>query len=189
MHFTFVSGGCRSGKSAYAQRLAEQSLRKGHALFVATAYVRDTEMLRRVETHKEARGPHWRVCEPAPRGAAALVETLPEAARGADVLLFDCLTLWVSAYMEQQSPAPFAAKESLQLFIDDCSGLLGVLRSLPCPVILVSNELGMGLVPENAEARLFRDYAGTANRLAAAEADYAVFMVSGLPLTLKGQRP
>lgn len=189
MHVTFVSGGCRSGKSAYAQSLAEKLPQRGYALFVATAYIRDAEMQCRVEAHKEARGQRWRVCEPVPGGAAALAGILPEAARGADVLLLDCLTLWVSAYMEQQTPEFFTAKEGLRLFTDDCGRLLRTLRALPCPVILVSNELGLGMVPESASARLFRDYAGTANQLAAAEADCAVFMVSGLPVPLKGRLP
>jgi adenosylcobinamide kinase/adenosylcobinamide-phosphate guanylyltransferase len=193
MSLTFISGGCRSGKSAYAQALAEKALRGGHALFVATAYVLDEEMRNRVEAHKAARGARWRTYEMASGSAAALAGHIAEAAQGADVLLFDCLTLWVSACMEQHNPDSRNARQkpeqALQRFADDCAGLLHTLQSLPCPVLLVSNEAGMGLVPENAESRLFRDYAGIANQLAAARADTAVFMVSGLPLALKGQLP
>lgn len=194
MSLTFISGGCRSGKSAFAQNLAEKKLRQGHALFVATAHVRDAEMLRRVKEHKASRGPRWQVCEPAAGGAAVLAGLLPEAARGADVVLFDCLTLWVSSYMEDQEPVNTTggvttADQRLRSFSEDCGELLRTLQALPCPTVLVSNEVGMGLVPESAEGRMFRDYAGIANQLAAARADRAVFMVSGIPLPLKGQLP
>ena len=186
MPFIFITGGCRSGKSAYAQNLAEKTLKTGHALFIASAHVRDPEMEERVRRHQQARGPRWLTHEPAPGGECGLHHTLPGLARGADVLLFDCLTLWVSAYMEAV-PKEAEKDEEIHAFTAACGRLLDALRALPCPVIVVSNEVGLGVVPANGETRLFRDYAGLANQMAAARADAAVFMVSGLPLLLKGQ--
>lgn len=182
MSFLFVTGGCRSGKSAHAQKEAEKLFKNGQGLYIATAYCLDQEMLQRVELHKKARGPRWQTFECEPGGEAVLHLALPGLADGSDVVLFDSLTLWVSAWMES-----FHGANADEPFIEDCTALLSALRSLPCPVFLVSDETGMGLVPENRLARRFRDLLGLANQKAAAMADSCVFMVSGLPMRLKSE--
>ena len=192
MPLTFITGGCRSGKSAYAQNMAERALGAGHALFLATAYIYDEAMGNRVEQHRTARGPRWRTHDPVPGGEDELYKRLPDLAAGADVVLLDCLTLWVSAAMERYSHAEESGgadtPAALAAFTTDCGQLLDALGALPCPAIVVSNEVGLGVVPSTSAGRVFRDYAGLANQLAAARANTAVFMVSGLPLLLKGQQ-
>lgn len=179
MSFLFVTGGCRSGKSAYAQREAEKFINGGQGIYIATAYVIDNEMRERVKRHQDARGPEWRTHECGFGSEAELHLALPDIGKDADVILLDSLTLWVSGWMEACSGA------QQEDFLADCEKLLLALRALPCPVVVVSDETGMGLVPENGEARLFRDLLGLANQKVAAFADSCVFMISGLPLYLK----
>lgn len=168
----FVTGGARSGKSRFAQSLAE--ICPGPLLYVATAEVRDTEMAARVASHRSARGDRWRVLEE----PLALAERLPDAATGVGVVLIDCLTLWLTNLLLQhrEDPAPALAEtERLAL----------LLPALPSSVILVANEVGAGIVPENRLARIFRDLAGEANQRLAAAADEAWLVVAGLPVKLK----
>ena len=174
--FVFVTGGCRSGKSAYAQRIAEALAPRG--LYLATAQVRDEEMRQRVRRHQEARGPRWRLHELPPGAAPEAWRNLSLLARPDEALLFDCLTLWAAGRMIGESaPEDFAAL---------CDDLLRSLWNLPNPVIMVNNEVGMGVVPEMAAGRAFRDMAGEAGQKAAAAATDVILMVSGLPLALKG---
>lgn len=177
--FVFVTGGCRSGKSAYAQALAEQLTEQG--LYIATAHVRDEEMRERVRLHQRARGSNWRVHEVMPGTGPDLWRDLPGLARPGEALLFDCLTLWAAGCMiEDRAPPDFS---------HTCAILLNALWALPCPVIIVSNEVGMGVVPATAAGRAFRDMAGLAGQQAAAMSTYAVLLASGLPLVLKGSPP
>ncbi|MDR1360352.1 MAG: bifunctional adenosylcobinamide kinase/adenosylcobinamide-phosphate guanylyltransferase [Deltaproteobacteria bacterium] len=176
--FVFVSGGCRSGKSAYAQSLAERYAGQAPALFLATAHLNDEETRARVAAHRLARGPLWRTLEPLPGGEAQLWRKLPALARGAGAVLLDSLTLWLSAAMENILDAEALGRSS--------SRLLLALRGLPCPVILVSDELGLGLAPADSGSRFFRDALGLANQQAARLATQAVLIISGLPLLLKG---
>jgi adenosylcobinamide kinase/adenosylcobinamide-phosphate guanylyltransferase len=178
--FVFVSGGCRSGKSAYAQSLAEGYAGRGPALFLATAHPGDEEMRARVAGHQSARGPLWRTREPSPGGEGGLWRELPDLARGAGAVLLDSLTLWLSAAMDNLRQAE-ALNESR-------SRLLLALRGLSCPVVLVSDEVGLGLIPAEPAGRFFRDALGLANQQAASLATQAVFIVSGLPILLKGER-
>ena len=175
--FFFITGGCRSGKSAFAQRLAE-GLGTTHA-YLATAEARDEEMRERIALHRKARGDSWRTVDVPPGG-------FPEVAamRLGEVTLFDCLTLWVAGWMETVLP-----EKGEEAFDRDLSRLFSRLRALPGPVVVVSNEVGMGLVPVSASARLFRDLAGLANQQAAAQADAVGFIISGLPLVVKGELP
>ncbi len=177
--FIFVTGGCRSGKSGYAQAVAEALAPRG--LYLATAEARDAEMRARIEAHRQARGPHWRVLESLPAKAAELYRELPCAIGPGEVLLFDCLTLWVSGCMEcrlDETAMQGAFRE-----------LANALFRLPCPVVVVSNEVGLGLVPETASGRRFRDLAGLANQYMASFATAVVFVVSGYPLAVKGVLP
>ncbi len=176
--FVFVTGGCRSGKSAYAQTLAEGLGSSG--LFVATAEARDEEMRRRVELHRQARGPFWRLLETPPQKSRPLHELLPAEARPGEPLLLDCLTLWVAGRMADCNEEQLASA---------CRALAQTLFALPCPVVVVSGEVGLGLVPASPEGRLFRDMAGRANQIMADAATSVVFMVSGLPLMVKGRLP
>jgi len=174
-----ITGGSRSGKSGYAQRLAEAI--PAPRTFVATCPVleNDTEMQARVLRHKEDRARHeWQTIEEATDLPRALRE-----ARESRVILVDCLTLWVNNLM-------YAAEQRQELLHEDgisaqCKIVLNTCAELPGTIIFVTNEVGMGIIPENALARRFRDLAGRCNQVIAAHAHTVTFMVSGLPLELK----
>jgi adenosylcobinamide kinase/adenosylcobinamide-phosphate guanylyltransferase len=174
--FVFVTGGCRSGKSAYAQRTAEKL--SSRQLYLATAHICDEEMRQRVRRHQKARGTNWRLYELEAGAAKDLWHNLPCLIQPGETLLFDCLTLWVAGCMiEEKMPENFSAI---------CGTLMSSLWNLPCPVVVVNNEVGMGVVPTAAAGRAFRDMAGEAGQKAAAMATTAILMASGLPLLLKG---
>lgn len=179
--FWYVTGGCRSGKSAFAQRLAEAAAPR--RLYVATCLADpgDEEMAGRIRAHKESRGQGWRVFEPDTAALIDLDAHLPALAVPGEAVLLDCLSLWAAACLRGDCvPDDFAGR---------CRRLLRSLWDLPCPVYIVGSETGMGLVPPDKAARSFRDMAGLAGQEAAAMARNAVFMVSGLPLALKGDLP
>jgi|HubBroStandDraft_2_1064218.scaffolds.fasta_scaffold130724_1 adenosylcobinamide kinase/adenosylcobinamide-phosphate guanylyltransferase len=168
-----ILGGVRSGKSRYAQRLAEFSSR---VTFVATAERRDDEeMLKKIERHRAERPSHWKTIEE-PLNLAHIVRS---AGTDCDVLLIDCLTLFASNLLE-------AHEENLALAQSQIDDLCAALQSASCTVILVSNEVGSGVVPAYALGRRFRDLVGEINQRIAAVADSVFFMVAGLPLALKG---
>ena len=168
-----VLGGVRSGKSRYAQRLAQLAKR---VTFVATAERRDDEeMLKKIECHRSERPSHWKTIEE-PLNLAHIVRS---AAPDCDVLLIDCLTLFASNLLEAHGEDEALA----QLQIDD---LCTALQSASCNVILVSNEVGSGVVPAYALGRRFRDLVGEINQRIAAVADSVLFIIAGLPLALKG---
>jgi adenosylcobinamide kinase/adenosylcobinamide-phosphate guanylyltransferase len=172
----FVIGGCRSGKSSHALRLGE-SLPGRHKLFVATCVPQDSEMHQRVQRHQQDRGPQWSTLEV----PVELAQSIVQFGASADLMLVDCLTLWVSNLMlahENQKP------------IDDCvEGLCAVLRDPPCPLVLVSNEVGAGIVPENPLARRFRDIVGWTNQQVAAACRQVIWMVAGIPVPIKPNSP
>lgn len=165
---TLVLGGTRSGKSSYAEGLI-QALPVPWA-YVATAQALDDEMLRRIDHHQGRRGAGWIQYE-APLDIAA---TLSGEASDQPCVV-DCLTLWLSNLMH--------AKRDIARETDK---LLGALSKRSAPCIMVSNEVGLGIVPDNELARLFRDEAGRLNQRIAAVADCVVFVAAGMPLTLKG---
>jgi adenosylcobinamide kinase/adenosylcobinamide-phosphate guanylyltransferase len=165
---TLVLGGARSGKSRYAEALLAAA---NPRTYLATAEPGDAEMTERIRRHREQRGPAWATRE-------APIE-LPEAIRAeTGALLVDCLTLWVSNLMARNRDLESAAEQ-----------LCGAIRRPGGPVVLVSNEVGLGIVPENALARAFRDHAGRLNQRVAAIADRVLFVAAGLPLALKGDLP
>ncbi len=169
---TFVIGGARSGKSSYALKLGEE---RWHApLYLATAQILDDEMARRVELHQQSRGAHWN-CIEEPINIASVIE---EAARDHDGLLIDCLTLWVSNVLLSEGSSAVASRSS---------ELMAVLETAP-EVIFVSNEVGMGIVPDNAMAREYRDMAGRLNQDIADVADDVILMTAGIPQFLKGSK-
>jgi len=162
---TLVLGGARSGKSRYAEALIERR----PAIYVATAEVRDAEMADRVRLHRSRRGENWQTRETPLDIAAVLREASPDAP-----ILVDCLTLWLSNVL-------LAGRDVAA----DCAGLLAALRDAAGPAILVANEVGLGIVPDNELARTFGDHAGRLNQEIAAIADRVVFVAAGLPLVLK----
>ena len=167
-------GGARSGKTSYAQALAESArLRNGGApdlLMIATAEAGDAEMAARIAHHQAARGPRWRSMDI----SVALSAALREHAAPDRVILVDCLTLWLSNLMHASMDPDACGIELAQC----CSQLNG-------PVILVSNEVGQGIVPDNALARAFRDHAGRLHQRVAARADRVILITAGLPCVLK----
>ncbi len=164
---SLVLGGARSGKSAHAESLV--SSMAGEPVYVATAEAHDAEMEARISAHRERRGECWTTVE-APLDLADAVL----GASGKPVLV-DCLTLWLSNLL--------AADRDIAAETDR---LLAALRVAASPVVLVSNEVGLGIVPDNALARNFRDLQGGLNQTVAAAADRVVFVAAGLPLVLKG---
>ncbi|BCR03731.1 adenosylcobinamide kinase/adenosylcobinamide phosphate guanyltransferase [Desulfuromonas versatilis] len=172
MALTFITGGTRSGKSEYAQRLAEQC--PGPLLYVATAGIHDGEMAERVRLHRLARGERWQTLEE----PLDLAGKLPSAAAGAGAVLIDCVTLWLTNLLLHHGEDEAQVLGEVERFI-------GALPLVEAPLFLVSNEIGFGIVPENRLARRFRDLAGTANQRLAAAAAEAWLVVSGIPLKLK----
>jgi adenosylcobinamide kinase/adenosylcobinamide-phosphate guanylyltransferase len=173
---TLVLGGVRSGKSRFAQRMAEHAER---VTLIATAERRDdAEMHARIERHRAVRPPNWITIEE----PLDLARVIREAGKDRDVLLIDCLTLFASNLLEAYGDD----ENRLQVQIDE---LCQALRSAPCPVVLVSNEVGSGVVPAHELGRRFRDLAGEINQRVAAVADTVLLMIAGLPLALKGAVP
>lgn len=169
-----ILGGARSGKSRYGEAAA-QALAPGGALtYVATAEPGDDEMRARIAEHQERRSARWRLIE-SPRAPAQAVR---EAAAPGDAVLVDCLTLWLSNLMLDDADLDLAADD----MVEALQGARGA-------VVLVSNELGLGLAPESALGRRFRDAQGRLNQRMAAACDDVVFVAAGLPLALKGEAP
>jgi len=164
---SFVLGGARSGKSAHAEAVV-QSL-PAPWIYVATAQAFDSEMEARIYEHRARRPEGW-ITRDAP---LALPEALREGPAGAPILV-DCLTLWVTNLILAERDV-VAAGAALEAACHDAPG----------PVVLVSNEVGLGIVPDNALARRFRDDAGRLHQRLAAAADSVTFMVAGLPMTVK----
>ena len=165
---TLVLGGARSGKSRYGETLVEAAAAR--ALYLATAEARDREMEERIRHHRARRGERWTTIEE----PLALADRLVTQARPDRPILVDCLTLWLANLME-------AGRE----IEAESAGLLASFRKLRGPVVFIANEVGLGIVPENALARAFRDHAGRLNQRIAAAADRVVFIAAGLPLILK----
>lgn len=164
---TFVLGGARSGKSAHAEQLVTACAASW--TYIATAQAYDEEMRERIAMHRARRGEGWETVD-APLDLAEKIEALPD---GRPVLV-DCLTLWLTNHM--------LAEHDLAA---ECRRLADVLSRPRGPWVVVSNEVGLGIVPDNALARRFRDEAGRLNQQIAAVADTVVMMVAGLPLKVK----
>ena len=163
-----VTGGARSGKSLYAEGLVNASQRE--RVYVATCTPFDDEMRQRIDRHRDQRGEGWRTIEE-PRDLAGVIAAESTAQ---SAILIDCLTLWLSNLIfAEADPEAETAR------------LAGALRAAPGPVVLVTNEVGSGIVPDNALARRFRDEQGRLNRRIAELADVAVLVAAGLPLVLK----
>ena len=171
---TLVLGGVRAGKSTYAQWLAANGNR---VLFVATAEAGDEDMEGRIKAHRESRPPHWDTLEEPIDLVSSLTPLLPRY----DTIFLDCLTLWVSNLMLADS-APGATRCDIP---EATRGLLELYRSGEASWVIVSNEVGLGVVPPTKLGRKYADELGRVNQLVAAEADDVYFMAAGLPLAIK----
>jgi adenosylcobinamide kinase / adenosylcobinamide-phosphate guanylyltransferase len=167
MSIVFITGGARSGKSHQAEKRVHAF--GGRPVYIATAEIWDDEMAARIALHKQRRGDGW-LEHPAPLDLCPALD----ATDGSGPRLVDCLTLWLSNLMHAERDWREAAEH-----------LLACLARQQSPVVLVSNEVGMGIVPDNALARAFSDAQGRLNQMVAAAADEVEFVVSGLPLKIK----
>jgi len=167
-----VLGGCRSGKSNFAKQTAD-NLAMDKKIYLATCVPTDREMKKRVKRHQDDRGADWETIEEPIR----IHETIDRACTQATVILVDCLTLWISNLLFQgKDEAGIMAAVDL---------LEEALNRSTCPVILVSNEVGYGIVPENSLARQFRDIAGLVNQRVARVVDEVVVSMAGIPVQIK----
>ncbi len=166
-----VTGGARSGKSRLAEALVSGSGRTRR--YIATAQAWDDEMRDRIALHRADRGTGWITVEAPLDLPAALAEAGPDEA-----VLVDCATLWLTNHLLAENDLDAAG-----------AGLLAACASCAAPVVIVSNEVGWGIVPENALARRFRDAQGRLNQRIAAEAGLVVGVMAGLPMVLKGGLP
>jgi adenosylcobinamide kinase/adenosylcobinamide-phosphate guanylyltransferase len=169
---TLVLGGARSGKSRYAQQLAEQS---GRVVFVATAKISDDEMRAKIERHREDRPEEWLTVEE----PLELPRVLSDYELSCDMIVIDCLTLYAANLLEAEGENHSAIDRRI-------AGLCEALQRTQCAVVLVSNEVGSGIVPTHPLGRRYRDLLGELNQKIATLADDAVLMIAGLPLALKG---
>ncbi len=170
-NLTLVLGGAASGKSAYAESLILQA--GGTPVYIATAQAFDAEMVEKIARHRHMRGDGWTTIEEPIDIAGALGKCT-----GTDPILIDCVTLWLT-----------------NVILDDhdvehySNALLSALADCQAPVVIVSNEVGQGIVPDNALSRRFRNAQGRLNQRVAAEAELVVAVMAGIPLTLKGSTP
>lgn len=173
MGHVLVLGGARSGKTGFAEQLAMRAGSK--PAYLATAEALDTEMRERVRTHQKQRSLVFATIEEPIRLSAAIAG----AAKEHDAILVDCLTLWITNLI--------VANENVAAAVDEL--LVTLAQTTDSKVILVSNEVGLGIVPDNAMARMFRDLAGSAHQRLAEICEDAYFVVAGLPMVLKGAAP
>jgi len=166
-----ILGGSRSGKSSYAVKLAKESRKR--IVFIATCAFPDQEMMQRIKKHRSSRPKHWKLIEE----GKDVGKVLAELPRKYDVALIDCLGLWVSNLL-----ADNLGNKEIEAKI---KGLLYVISKISITTILVSNEVGSGIVPDNLLARRFRDLVGWINQMLAKKADEVIFMQTGIPLIIK----
>jgi adenosylcobinamide kinase/adenosylcobinamide-phosphate guanylyltransferase len=179
---TLILGGARSGKSAYAELLAVRA--GGSVLYVATAEAGDDEMAERIAAHRAGRPAGWMTLE-APRGVGPAIQ---DAGGGQDVVLLDCLTLLANNVIVPL-PEPIRATDADAALRREVDGLLAAYAASTGAWLVISNEVGLGLVPPYPMGRVYRDALGRANQQLAAAADHVILMVAGQPLVVKGALP
>ena len=180
----FFVGGARSGKSSLALRKAEEIT--GRKLFIATAEPLDDEMRERIDRHKQGRDKKWDTAEIPIR----ICETLKKKGLSYGVVLIDCLTLWLSNLMDgyEVNLNKDEIEKKIDAFVVELAEIkrsAHAIADLSC-IVLVSNEVGMGIVPDNKPGRIFRDMAGRLNQKVAGLADEVYFVACGIPLRMKG---
>lgn len=169
---TLVLGGAQSGKSYYAQQLASQFER---VTFIATGRRTDAEMRRKIDRHRRERPSSWRTVE----APLDLDKAIGSQSQNADVLLIDCLTVYIDNVI--------GTREKRNSYTKDCiDEVCGAIRACEASVIVVSNEVGSGIVPEYRSGRVYRDFLGQMNQQIAQMANQVVLMVAGVPMTIKG---
>ncbi len=169
--FTLVIGGARSGKSRFAEAMVAATNRPRK--YIATAQPWDDEMRARIAQHRDHRGPDWITVEAPLDLCTALAD-----GKADEVVLVDCATLWLSNHLLAEADLDAQSEK-----------LLAAIAACAAPVVVVSNEVGWSIVPDNALARRFRDAQGRLNQQMAAKADLVVAVMAGLPMVLKGQMP
>jgi adenosylcobinamide kinase/adenosylcobinamide-phosphate guanylyltransferase len=169
---TFVIGGCRSGKSQHALDLTE-AMSAEEKIFIATCVPQDEEMQQRVTHHQQQRGREWKTVE----APVKLSQAIGEHAQENAVVLVDCLTLWMNNLLMKN--------EDIHRAEGQITELTHAIKAADGPVVLVSNEVGTGIVPENKLARAYRDLIGTLNQAVAKSADTVVWVVAGIAVTIK----
>ena len=170
-HVTFILGGARSGKSAFAEKICQELAvaENKQLIYIATAEAFDQEMQERIDLHIRRRGDHWQTIN-SPLDLADQIRNLTSD----QVVLVDCLTIWLNNLIYHE--------KNIQQALDDLSQAL---TTVPCSVIFVSNEIGLGLVPMDKLSRRFRDHSGTMNQQIAALANTVYFVAAGLPIKMK----
>jgi adenosylcobinamide kinase/adenosylcobinamide-phosphate guanylyltransferase len=168
-----ITGGCRSGKSRYALDYSNQHFSK--KLYLATCEALDEEMAQRIAHHKKMRSPEWQTIEE----PLEIVEKTRQYGDDVDVILLDCITLWLSNLLMRRKDDPEIIRET--------GRLIEAIKQCLASFIVVTNEVGMGIVPGDPLSRRFRDLSGMVNQKMTEAADRVVFMVSGIPLFLKGK--
>ncbi|NMB40445.1 MAG: bifunctional adenosylcobinamide kinase/adenosylcobinamide-phosphate guanylyltransferase [Firmicutes bacterium] len=211
MGITFITGGARSGKSSFAQKLATEKNKDrvaeiAEVAYLATSLIGDAEMLRRVKIHRDSRPTDWITVEE-PYELSRALDNLPPTV---DIVLVDCLTVWLSNllfrylekkdsswankeehWQEAEKPSPWDAsiikEEALEKHLfTQVKQFTETAEKFPGTLILVSNEVGSGIVPEHYLGRLFRDIAGKTNQIIAAKAEKVYLVVAGIPWKIKG---
>lgn len=178
LNITLILGGARSGKSTYAEELARKCT--GRVLYIATATAGDEEMAARIAAHQAARPAHWQTLE-APLHIGQAVKNLPETP---DLILLDCLTLLANNVLFSLPEDP-AQNEYHRALNEEIEAILAAVQASNTRWVIVSNEVGLGLVPPYPLGRIYRDELGRANQRLAAAADEVIFMVAGLPMWVK----
>jgi adenosylcobinamide kinase / adenosylcobinamide-phosphate guanylyltransferase len=168
-----ITGGCRSGKSQFALDYANRHFHK--KLYLATCEALDEEMVKRIEDHKKRRGLDWQTVEE----PIKIAEAIRQHENDVEVILLDCTTLWLSNLLMRQ--------KSDHKIMEEVSRLMDTVKKGQPSLIFVSNEVGMGIVPVEPLGRRFRDLSGMANQKIAEAAQTVIFMVSGIPIFLKGK--
>lgn len=179
-NLTLILGGARSGKSSYAEQIGRASGRP--VLFIATGAAGDDEMRRRIEQHRLARPSEWRTLE-APIQVGSILRS-QAAALQAQIVILDCITLLVSNVL-LALPEHVSLEEALQMVQAEIDALLEARAGLGGQWLIVSNEVGLGVVPPYALGRVYRDALGWANQRLARAADRVIFMVAGIPMVIK----
>ena len=181
---TLLLGGARSGKSHLAQEMAAAAK---SVLFVATASADDESMRRRIEKHQAERPVQWRTLE----AGLHIGDQIEAGYQDEEMILIDCITLLVSNILCRYSDEQFALLSEAALekqVIEEIQELIECMENLAASFIIVSNEVGLDIVPDNRLGRLYRDFLGRANQLLARHADEVFFMIAGIPLRLKPQK-
>lgn len=170
----FITGGCRSGKSRFALDYADRYFSK--KIYLATCEPLDEEMVNRIEDHKRMRGAEWETVEE----PIEIVDKIRQYGKEVEVILLDCITLWISNLLLKW--------DDDTRIMEEIERLRSTIKEIGTSMILVSNEVGMGIVPADLLSRRFRDLSGIANQKIGEASDQVIFIVSGIPLFLKGAR-